>query len=121
MRRRHALALLLAAALRPARAEAPDRRGAPPGAGKRSPGQAPDRRRALPGAVNRSPVHDPQRPDPAERQRQLEAWWARQREKEAADRFWNGPREQRRNLTRDQIERWEYQRNRRRGWPNYPF
>lgn len=43
--------------------------------------------------------------------RQLDAWWARQREKEAADRFWNGPREQRRNLTRDQIERWEAQRN----------
>ena len=47
---------------------------------------------------------------PAERDRQLDAWWARQREKEAADRFWNGPREQRRNLTRDQIERWEEQR-----------
>ena len=47
---------------------------------------------------------------PAERDRQLEAWWARQREKEAADRFWNGPRERRRNLTRDQIERWEDQR-----------
>ena len=47
---------------------------------------------------------------PAERNRQLEAWWARQREKEAADRFWNGPREQRRNLTRDQIDRWEAQR-----------
>ncbi len=47
---------------------------------------------------------------PAERDRQLEAWWARQREKEAADRFWNGPRERRRNLTRDQIERWEEQR-----------
>ena len=45
-----------------------------------------------------------------ERERQLEAWWARQREKEAADRFWNGPREQRRNLTRDQIDRWEAQR-----------
>jgi len=44
------------------------------------------------------------------RERQLEAWWARQREKEAADRFWNGPREQRRNLTRDQIDRWEAQR-----------
>src|SRR3712207_163847 len=43
--------------------------------------------------------------------RRLDAWWARQREKEAADRFWNGPREQRRNLTRDQIERWEEQRN----------
>jgi hypothetical protein len=47
---------------------------------------------------------------PAERERQLDAWWARQREKEAADRFWNGPREQRRNLTRDQIDRWEAQR-----------
>lgn len=48
--------------------------------------------------------------NPAERDRQLEAWWARQREKEAADRFWNGPREQRRNLTRDQIDRWEAQK-----------
>ena len=48
---------------------------------------------------------------PGDRDRQLDAWWARQREKEAADRFWNGPREQRRNLTRDQIERWEDQRN----------
>ncbi|GAA0597118.1 hypothetical protein GCM10009416_39260 [Craurococcus roseus] len=47
---------------------------------------------------------------PAEHNRQLEAWWARQREKEAADRFWNGPREQRRNLTRDQIDRWEAQK-----------
>jgi hypothetical protein len=44
------------------------------------------------------------------RQRELDAWWARQREKEEADRFWNGPRERRRNLTRDQIERWEEQR-----------
>jgi hypothetical protein len=50
------------------------------------------------------------RPTPATRERQLDAWWARQREKEAADRFWNGPREQRRNLTRDQVERWEEQR-----------
>ena len=58
---------------------------------------------------------------PAEHNRQLDAWWARQREKEAADRFWNGPRERRRDLTRDQIERWEYQRWRRRGWPNYPY
>ena len=52
----------------------------------------------------------PAQTSPAERERQLDAWWARQREKEAADRFWNGPREQRRNLTRDQIERWEEQR-----------
>jgi hypothetical protein len=48
--------------------------------------------------------------DSAARQRQLDAWWARQREKEAADRFWNGPRERRRNATRDQIERWEEQK-----------
>jgi hypothetical protein len=61
------------------------------------------------------------RPDNAEWQRQLDAWQARQREKEAADRFWNGPREQRRNLTRDQIERWEYQHWRRRGWRDYPY
>jgi hypothetical protein len=49
-------------------------------------------------------------PTPSARERELEAWWARQREKEEADRFWNGPRERRRNLTRDQIERWEEQR-----------
>ena len=48
---------------------------------------------------------------PGDRDSQLDAWWARQREKEAAERFWNGPREQRQNLTRDQIERWEAQRN----------
>jgi hypothetical protein len=58
---------------------------------------------------------------PAERQRQLDGFWDRQREKEAADRFWNGPREARRNLTRDQIERWEYQRWRRQGWRSYPY
>ena len=58
---------------------------------------------------------------PAERQRQLDAWWARQREKEAADRFWNGPRETRRALTRDQFEFWDRQRDRRRGIPPYPF
>jgi hypothetical protein len=47
--------------------------------------------------------------------------WARQREKEEADRFWNGPRERRRNLTRDQIERWEYERFRRRYSPYHPY
>ncbi len=61
------------------------------------------------------------RPDHAEWQRQLDAWQARQREKEAADRFWNGPREQRRKLSRDQFERWEYQHWRRRGWRSYPY
>lgn len=85
MRRRDALALLLAALATPAGAE--------------------ERRR----------------PDHAEWQRQLDAWQARQREKEAADRFWNGPREQQRNLTRDQVERWEYQHWRRRGWRSYPY
>jgi hypothetical protein len=65
---------------------------------------------------------DPPAPaTPAERQRQLDAWWARQREKEAADRFWNGPREARRALTRDQFEFWDRQRDRRRGIPPYPF
>lgn len=63
----------------------------------------------------------PRRDLAAERERQLEAWWARQREKEAADRFWNGPRERRRDLTRDQIEQWERQRDRRRGWAPYAF
>ncbi len=61
------------------------------------------------------------RTEPAGRERELEAWWARQREKEAADRFWNGPRERRRNLTRDQIERWEYERFRRRYSPYHPY
>lgn len=54
----------------------------------------------------------------AEQQRQLDTWWAHQREKEAADRFWNGPREQRRNQTRDQIERWEEQRGYRGSGPS---
>lgn len=49
--------------------------------------------------------------DNAAKERELDAWWARQREKEEADRFWNGPRERRRNLTRDQIERWEEQKD----------
>jgi hypothetical protein len=61
------------------------------------------------------------RTESAGRERELEAWWARQREKEAADRFWNGPRERRRNLTRDQIERWEYERFRRRYSPYHPY
>ena len=55
------------------------------------------------------------------REWELEAWWARQREKEEADRFWNGPRERRRDLTRDQIERWEYERSRRRYSPYHPY
>ncbi len=59
--------------------------------------------------------------DPAAHERELEAWWARQKEKEQADRFWNGPREQRRALTRDQIERWEYERWRRRYSPYRPY
>ena len=58
---------------------------------------------------------------PAERQRQLDGWWARQREKEATDRAINGPREARRNLSRDQFEFWDRQRDRRRGIPPYPF
>lgn len=74
---------------------------------------------ALRHARAQAPVPAP--PGPAERQRQFDAWWDRQREKEAADRFWNGPREQRRNLTRDQIEQWERQRDRRRGWTPHPF
>ena len=67
-------------------------------------------------------AQDPPAPaSPAERQRQLDAFWARQREKETADRFWNGPREARRNLSRDQFERWDYQRYRRQGWRSYPY
>lgn len=58
---------------------------------------------------------------PAERQRQLEAWWARQREKEAAERARNAPSEARRDQTRDQFERWNRQNDRRRGIAPYPF
>ena len=61
------------------------------------------------------------RTESAGRERELEAWWARQREKEEADRFWNGPRERRRDLTRDQIEHWEYERSRRRYSPYHPY
>jgi hypothetical protein len=63
----------------------------------------------------------PAHASPAERQRQLDAFWARQRQKEADDRFWNGPKETRRALTRDQFERWDYQRHRRQGWRSYPY
>ena len=77
----------------------------------------------LPALAAAQPIRqDPPAPaTPAERQRQLDAFWDRQREKEASDRFWNGPREARRDLTRDQIERWEAQRNRRQGWPYGPY
>ncbi len=73
---------------------------------------------ALPAAAQQLP---PAPATPAERQRQLEAWWARQREKEATDRAINGPREARRDLTRDQFERWNRQNDRRRGIPLPPF
>jgi hypothetical protein len=63
----------------------------------------------------------PAHPDPAVRQRELEGWWQRQRQREAEDRFWNHPREQRRNLTRDQIERWERMRDRAHRQPSWPF
>jgi hypothetical protein len=59
--------------------------------------------------------------DPAAHERELEAWWARQKEKEQADRFWNGPREQRRALTRDQFEQWDRQRERRFWRPHFPY
>ena len=68
-----------------------------------------------PGAAARTRTESPGR------ERELEAWWARQRQREAADRFWNGPRERRRDLTRDQIERWEYERSRRRYSPYHPY
>ena len=74
---------------------------------------------ALPGAAAARTRAD--RDAAAAHERELEAWWARQREKEQADRFWNGPREQRRALTRDQIERWEYERWRRRYSPYRPY
>ena len=74
---------------------------------------------ALPGAAAARTRAD--RDAAAAHERELDAWWARQREKEQADRFWNGPREQRRALTRDQIERWEYERFRRRYSPYHPY
>lgn len=52
---------------------------------------------------------------PAERQRQLDGFWARQRQREAEEQFWNGPREKREALTQDQLERWRQQRDRRQG------
>ena len=73
---------------------------------------------ALPAAAQQLP---PAPATPAERQRQLEAWWSRQQEKEATDRAVNGPREARRNLSRDQFERWNRQSDRRRGIPLPPF
>ncbi|MDO9707413.1 hypothetical protein [Paracraurococcus lichenis] len=77
----------------------------------------------LPACGAAQPVRqDPPAPaSPAERQRQYDQFWSRQREKEANDRFWNGPREARRALTRDQFERWDYQRYRRQGWRSYPY
>ena len=73
---------------------------------------------ALPVAAQQLP---PAPATPAERQQQLESWWARQREKEATDRAINGPHEARRNLSRDQFERWNRQSDRRRGIPLPPF
>ena len=77
----------------------------------------------LPGCAVAQPVlqDPPARASQAERQRQLDAFWTRQNQKEADDRFWNGPREARRALTRDQFERWDYQRYRRQGWRSYPY
>lgn len=57
----------------------------------------------------------------AERQRRLDAWWARQREREAAERARLAPGEARRDQTRDQFERWNRQNDRRRGIAPTPF
>lgn len=77
---------------------------------------------ALSIAAAQPAIADPAPTPPATaRAHQLDGWWARQAEKEAADRFWNGPREQRRALTRDQFEQWERQRDRRLGRPHHPF
>jgi hypothetical protein len=51
----------------------------------------------------------------------LAGWWQRQETRETSERFWDGPREQRRALTRDQIEQWETQRDRRTGRTRWPF
>ena len=76
---------------------------------------------ALPAAAQPELQDAPKPATPAERQRQLDHFWARQQEKAQADRFWNGPREARRNQSRDQFEFWNRQQDRRRGWPPYPF
>jgi hypothetical protein len=76
---------------------------------------------ARPAAAQQGLQDPPSPASPAERQRQLDTFWARQQQKEAEDRFWNGPREARRNLSRDQFERWDYQRWRRQGWRTYPY
>lgn len=60
-------------------------------------------------------------PSPAGRPPSLDAWWDRQREREAEERRRNAPGEARRALTRDQFERWNRQNDRRRGIAPYPF
>ncbi|MDN3568054.1 hypothetical protein QWZ14_27045 [Paeniroseomonas aquatica] len=63
----------------------------------------------------------PAPPGPPVRRTPLDAWWDRQREKEAEERRRNAPGEARRALTRDQFERWNRQNDRRRGIAPYPF
>ena len=66
-----------------------------------------------------APVPSP--PPPPARAADLAAWWERQQAREAAERFWDTPRERRRALTRDQFELWEIQRERRLRLPRWPF
>lgn len=88
---------------------------------------APRQVAAVPGAVG----PDAPRPAPAGRAvpqapddggaPDLAGWWHQQSRREAAERFWNDPRERRRALTRDQFELWDRQRERRLGRPAWPF
>lgn len=49
------------------------------------------------------------------------AWWQRQAEREAEARARDAPQEQRRALTRDQVEFWESRRERQGRVPRSPF
>jgi hypothetical protein len=60
-------------------------------------------------------------PDAAARQRELEAWWQRQHQREAEERMRDLEREQRRQPTEWQVQRWTEQFWRARGWRSYPW
>lgn len=73
------------------------------------------------GACAGPPASPPATPPAGGGPGDLAGWWQRQEAREASERFWDGPRERRRALTRDQIEQWETQRDRRTGRPRWPF
>jgi hypothetical protein len=70
-------------------------------------------------ALGQSAPPSPQ--TPAAHQRELEAWWQRQQQREAAERDRNRAEEWRRDASRWQVQRWEEQRWRARGWRSYPW